>query len=116
MTSNDKLFYPTDEMASTARSLQSTLEDAWSQHNALFSTNSDSYSNLLNTIAKQQPDAGTFQHNLEQALKEHHQKFKDCYDALHELAKQIDTASQTMSQTDKDISNTFKDSSHPHQS
>lgn len=102
------VFYPVDDMSTTSRSLTTFLNDQWNQHSALFMNNQDSYSALLEAVAKVIPDAGGKVQELVMNLQDYHKQYQDCYGALQTLAKQIDTAAQQMSQTDDNIAQGFK--------
>jgi hypothetical protein len=105
---NDTILYPIDDMSTTSKSLSSFLDEQWSQHNALFMNNSDSYNALLLAVARVLPDAGGKIQELATNLQDYHKRYQDCYAALQTLATQIDTASQQMSQTDNTIAQGFK--------
>jgi hypothetical protein len=104
----DTILYPVDDMSTTSKSLSSFLDEQWSQHNALFMNNPDSYNALLLAVARVLPDAGGKVQELAMNLQDYHKRYQDCYDALQTLARQIDTAAQQMSQTDDTIAQGFK--------
>lgn len=105
---HDNILYPIDDMSATSKSLTSFLDDQWSQHNALFMNNHDSYSALLGAVAKVVPNAGGKVQELAMNLQDYHKQYENCYNALRILAEQIDKAAQQMDQTDHDIARGFK--------
>jgi hypothetical protein len=92
----DMILYPVGDMSSTSVSLRSFLDQQWSQHNALFMTNSDSQTALLTAIARVIPGSGSQAQQLLQALHNYHQQYHTCYQALYGLADQIDAAAKAM--------------------
>ena len=104
----DTISYPIDDMSSTSKSLVSFIDDQWQQHTALFLNNHDSYVALLEGIAKVIPDAGNKVGDLSAALMNYHNQYQQYYQALRELAANIDTASQAMGNQDNQVSNSFQ--------
>ncbi len=104
---DDHISYPTDEMSSTSRSLQSFIDDQWNQHSALFVNNPDSYLTLMQNVAGIFSSVYGKANEIPAGILNYHQEYQKCYNALHDLAKEIDRAAQTMSETDKNQVNRF---------
>ncbi|GCE11722.1 hypothetical protein [Tengunoibacter tsumagoiensis] len=106
----EKISYPFDDMSTTSKDLRTFIHEQWTQHDALFMQNPDSYATITQSIANLIPDGKGKSHELKTALASYHQQFHSCYDALHTLAEQIDKASQQMGQTDTDVKKSFEQS------
>ena len=106
----EQIQYPIDDMSSTSKDLRTFIQNQWDQHCALFVSNPDSFSALLTAIAHMMPESGGLSNQIEQALQNYHQQYQSAYQALHDLAEQIDKAAQAMNSTDQSIKDSFKSS------
>ena len=100
--------YPTDDMSSTSKSLVSFIDEQWQQHTALFMNSHDAYAAVLEGFARVIPGAGGKAGDLSMALEHYHKQYEQCYQALRELAANIDAAAQAMSGEDQQIGNSFQ--------
>ncbi|HET8843130.1 MAG TPA: hypothetical protein VFN35_16835 [Ktedonobacteraceae bacterium] len=100
--------YPTDDMSATARNLTTFLEEQWRQHTSLFLTSSGSHAELLHAFAKLIPGGGGQAGALSGALQKYHQQYSECYQALQDLARNIDEAAQAMELFDQQTGQTFR--------
>ena len=93
----EDMAYPTEDMTAVSHDLQPFIESQWAQHTALFMNNQDSFSILLEFVARIVPND----------LMNYHKQYQDAYLALHDLAVQIDNAASTMTAADESVSQSF---------
>ncbi len=103
----EDMAYPTEDMTAVSHDLQPFIESQWAQHTALFMNNQDSFSTLLEAVARIIPNGGGKANELVNDLMNYHKQYQNAYTALHDLAVQIDNAARTMQATDQSVSQSF---------